>query len=160
MNDDQQTYITKKGLKNLKSELDDLKNDKRKEIAERISQAKELGDLSENAEYQSARNDQAFNEGRILELEAVLKNATIIEELEKQTGVVNVGSKIKIKEDSNGQLNEKEYHIVGSHEANPSAGRISNESPIGKALLGASKGQVVEITLPKGTIKAEIIEIK
>lgn len=155
-----QTYITRDGLKKLNTELDDLRNIKRKEIAERISQAKELGDLSENAEYQAARNDQAFNEGRILELEAVLKNAIIIEELETQAGVVNVGSKIKVKEDSTNGLNEKEYHIVGSHEADPSAGRISNESPIGKALLGASKGQVVKIDLPKGIIKAEIVEIK
>jgi len=155
-----QTYITRDGLKKLNTELDDLRNIKRKEIAERISQAKELGDLSENAEYQAARNDQAFNEGRILELEAVLKNAIIIEELETQAGVVNVGSKIKVKEDSTNGLNEKEYHIVGSHEADPSAGRISNESPIGKALLGARKGQVVKIDLPKGIIKAEIVEIK
>jgi len=160
MSNTDQTFITRDGLKKLNQELDDLKNVKRKEIAERIAQAKELGDLSENAEYQSARNDQAFNEGRILELEAVLKNAVIIEELETKAGVVNVGSKIKIKEDSDGESNEKEYHIVGSHEADPSSGKISNESPIGKALLGASTGQVIEIVLPKCTIKAEIVEIK
>lgn len=160
MTDDQQTYITKKGLARIKEELDDLKNVKREEITEIIAQAKELGDLSENAEYQAARNDQAFNEGRILELEAVIKNAVIIEEQEAQAGVVNVGSKIKIKEHSNGEPAEKQFHIVGSHEADPSAGKISNESPIGKALLGAKKGEVVDIKLPNGTISCEIIEIK
>ena len=155
-----QTYITRDGLKKLNEELDELKNVKRRDITERIAQAKELGDLSENAEYQSARNDQSFNEGRILELEAVLKNAVIIEELDTKAGVVCVGSKIKINEDTADGSNEREYHIVGSHEADPSNGKISNESPIGKALLGACKGQVIEIILPKGTIKAEIVEIK
>lgn len=162
MSDDQQTYITKQGLEKLKSELDDLIKDKRVEISDRISQAKELGDLSENAEYAAARNDQAFNEGRILELEAVLKTAVIIEEQKREAGVVNVGSTIKIKEHhlEDGVSKDKEYFIVGSHEADPFTGKISNESPMGKALLGAKKGDAIEITLPKGTIKCEIIEIK
>jgi transcription elongation factor GreA len=162
MSSDQQTYITKKGLEKLKAELNDLIHDKRTEIAERISQAKELGDLSENAEYAAARNDQAFNEGRIIELESILKNAIIIEEQKGKNDVVNVGSTIKIKEhhpESDGPK-IKEYFIVGSHEADPFSGKISNESPIGKALLGAKKGETVEITLPKGVIKCEIVEIK
>lgn len=162
MSDDQQTYITKQGLKKLKAELDNLTNSKRTEIVERISQAKELGDLSENAEYAVARNDQAFNEGRVIELEAILKNAIIIEEQKRESDIVNVGSTIKIKEhhpDDNGPR-DKEYLIVGSHEADPFTGKISNESPIGRALLGAKKGETVEISLPKGIIKCEIIEIK
>jgi len=162
MSDDQQTYITKQGLEKLKGELDDLINNKRVEIAERISQAKELGDLSENAEYAAARNDQAFNEGRIIELESILKTAIIIEEQKSESGVVNVGSTIKIKEHhpGDGDSRDKEYFIVGSHEADPFSGKISNESPIGKALLGAKKGETVEISLPKGIIKCEIIGIK
>lgn len=160
--DDQQTYITKQGLEKLKAELDNLKTVKRSEIAERIADAKALGDLSENAEYEEARNDQSFNEGRILELESVLKNAVIIEEQVSDNGVVNVGSTIKIKEHHPDAdvPKEKVYNIVGSHEADPLSGKISNESPIGKALLGAKPGESVEISLPKGIIRCEIIEIQ
>jgi transcription elongation factor GreA len=152
-------YLTKNGLEKLQAELDDLKNTKRPEITDRIAQAKELGDLAENAEYQSARNDQAFNEGRILELEAVLKQAVIIEDNVASNSEVSVGSKIKVKEHHDTGMKEKDYHIVGSHEADPVVGKISNKSPIGKALLGAKVGETLEITLPKGVIKAEIIKI-
>lgn len=160
--DEQQTYITKEGLEKLKGELEQLKTVKRAEIAERIAEAKTLGDLSENAEYEEARNDQSFNEGRILELELVLKSAVIIEEQSGQNGIVNVGSTIKIKEHhpDTDSPKEKVYNIVGSHEADPLSGKISNESPIGRALLGAKPGESVEITLPKGVIRCEIIEIQ
>lgn len=157
---DKQTYITKEGLAKLQAELEDLKSEKRKEIAERISTAKELGDLSENAEYAEAKRDQAFVEGRILELENVMRNVIIIEEeVHSEDGIVTVGSKIKIKEHADSGHVDREYHIVGSHEADPSSGKISNESPIGKALLGTKKGDTIEISLPKGTIKCEVVDI-
>ncbi len=158
MTSDKQTYITKQGLEDLRKELEFLKSEKRYEIAERISQAKELGDLSENAEYSEAKEAQAFNEGRILELETILKNAVIIEEDAGSDGVVGVGSRVVIKEESGEKT--REYHIVGSHEADPSQGRISNESPIGKALIGRKIGDMVDISLPKGDIRCEIIDIK
>jgi transcription elongation factor GreA len=148
-------YVTKQGLEKLKNELQELKTIKRKEIAKKIERAKEFGDLSENAEYSSAKEEQAFNEGRIIELEYILKNVTIIEET-KSNGIVKVGSKIKIQDNGN----SKEYKIVGSEEADPSQGLISNESPIGKAFLGKKKGEMVEISVPKGVIKYKIMEIE
>ena len=153
-----QTYITKKGLEDLKKELDHLKKVVRIEIAERIAQAKELGDLSENAEYSDAKEAQGFNEGKIIEIEAMIKSAIIIEEENKTPGVASVGSKIKIKQEDTGKF--KEYHIVGSPEANPLEGRISNESPIGQALLGGKVGDSVEISLPRGVIKCKIIKVE
>lgn len=148
------TFITQEGLEKLKKEVDELKNVKRKEIAERIQEAKELGDLSENAEYVEAKNEQGFIEGRILEIEAVLKNATIIQQT-KSTNQVEVGSKIKIK----GGGETKEYFIVGSNEADPGKGKISNESPLGQAFIGKKKGDVIEIKVPQGTKKFQIIAI-
>ena len=153
-NMDNQYYLTQQGLKKLKEELNDLKTTKRKEVAYRIQQAKEFGDLSENAEYQEAKNEQAFMEGRIAELNYMLKNAIIIKET-KSTGIVKIGSKIKIR---NGKA-VKEYKIVGHEEADPTNGLISHESPIGKAFLGKQRGEIVEIQVPKGVIKYEIIEI-
>ncbi|MBU4360494.1 transcription elongation factor GreA [Candidatus Parcubacteria bacterium] len=150
------TYITKTGFEKLKLELKNLISIKRREIAEKINQAKEFGDLKENAEYIGAKNEQAFVEGRIAELNYVLKNATLIEETESN-GVVKVGSKIKI-EDELGEL-IKEYKIVGREEADPSAGLISNESPIGNAFLGKKIGEIVEINVPKGIMKYKIIEV-
>ncbi|MBU0597784.1 transcription elongation factor GreA, partial [Patescibacteria group bacterium] len=132
---EQNTFITSDGLNKLKNELDKLKTKKRKEIAERIQEAKELGDLSENAEYVEAKNEQAFVEGRIQEIDSLIKHATIIKQT-KTGDTVEVGSKIKIKDDND----TKEYYIVGSNEADPSKGKISNESPIGKAFLGKKIG--------------------
>lgn len=152
-----QTYLTKEGLENLQQELEHLKKVVRPEIAERIATAKELGDLSENAEYSDAKESQGFNEGKIMEIEAMLKVAVIIEEENKTPGVASVGSKIKIEQADTKKA--KEYHIVGSHEADPLAGRISNESPIGQALLGGKVGDVIEINLPRGIIKCKIIEV-
>lgn len=159
---DDTIYLTKQGLEDIKKELEELKK-RRMEIAAKIAEAQTLGDLSENAEYQSARMEQSINEGRIMELEHILKHAVIIEEENQSSGrgdgVVSVGSKIKIKEHTDDGVIEKVYHIVGSHEADPSQGKISNESPIGKALLGSKVGDIVEIQLPKGTIKCEIVDI-
>ena len=151
-----ETYITQEGLVKLKEEYKYLTTTKRKEIAERIAVAKEFGDLSENAEYDAAKEEQAFVEGRIAELNHLLKNATIIKET-KSNGIVNVGSTIKIKDSANKSI--KEYKIVGSEEADPSQGLISNESPIGKAFLGRKKGEVVEIRVPKGVMKWKIVEV-
>lgn len=150
-----QTFITKEGLEKIKKELEGLKNVKRKEIAERIQEAKELGDLSENAEYAEAKNEQAFTEGRILEIESLLKQVTVIKERKKSAGVVEVGSKIKIKDDKE----TKEYVIVGSNEADPNQGRISNLSPLGQAFLGKKIGDIIEIKVPQGIKRFEIVAI-
>ena len=151
-----QTFITQEGLKKLEQDLKYLKTENRREIANRIQTAKDLGDLSENAEYSQAKDELAFNEGRILELEDVIRNATVIKE-NKEKNLVSVGNSIKIKDQETGEI--KEYNIVGSQEADPVAGKISNESPLGKAFLNQQKGQIVEVVLPKGVIKYQIIEI-
>ena len=148
-------YITKKGITRLEKELEDLRKSKRKEIAERIHEAKELGDLSENAEYTDAKNEQAFVEGRIIEIMHTLKHATIIEENTKRD-VISVGSKIRIQNNDKKHL---EFIIVGSNEADPEKGYISNESPLGKAFVGRQMGEKVEIKVPRGKMSYVIIEI-
>ncbi|MBI5038030.1 MAG: transcription elongation factor GreA [Candidatus Kerfeldbacteria bacterium] len=152
---DRDTFITMVGLEKLKKELHELKNVKRAQIAERIQSAKELGDLSENAEYVEAKNEQGFVEGRIMEIETIIRNATIIQKSKGSDGIVRVGSRIRIKDHSG----EREYVIVGSNEADPAQGIISNESPLGQAFLGKKKGDIVQIDLPKGTTKIEILAI-
>lgn len=154
MSPDGQQYITKEGLEKLKSELKELKLVKRKEIAIRIQEAKELGDLSENAEYSEAKTEQAFIEGRINELENTLKNAVVITENSKSQEV-KVGSSLKVL--TNG--NEKYLTIIGSNEANPSQGLISNESPLGQALLGHKVDDLVEVAAPAGLVKYKIVSI-
>lgn len=154
MMQDQNTFITEEGLIKLEKELSYLKTDKRKEIAERIREAKELGDLSENAEYTETKEEQAFVEGKIIELEHVLKNSQVIKS-DKKSGIVRVGSKIKLESE-----NKKfEYVIVGSNEADPSNGKISNESPMGKAFLEKKVGDLVEVDAPQGKIKFTITAI-
>lgn len=147
-------YLTPEGLEKIKQKLHHLKTVKRKEIADRIKTAKELGDLSENAEYQDAKDEQAFNEGQILELENIIRNAVVFSK-NGQTDIVEIGNTVKVK--VNGQ--EKEFTIVGSNEADPPKGRISNESPIGMALLGKRKGEKVEVEAPGGKNKYKILEI-
>ena len=148
---DIQSYITKDGLAKLKDELKELKNVKRKEIAWRIQEAKELGDLSENAEYAEAKNEQAFTEGRIIEIENTLKNAVVIDK-SGGNGVVQVGSSITAKTEAG----SRQYTIVGSNEANPVKGLISNESPLGQAFLGRKAGETVEVKVPAGVVKYKI----
>lgn len=138
--------MTPEGLTRLKEELELLVHTRRREIASRIQEAKELGDLSENAEYQEAKNEQAFNEGRIEELENTLKHAVVIDQTAKPNGKVQVGSAVITK--INGQSTT--LYIVGSDEADPLAGRISNESPLGQALLGQAVGATVTVATPKG----------
>jgi len=152
-----QIVLTYEGLEKLESELEYLKTMKRKEIAEKIKQALAFGDLSENSEYDEAKNEQAQVEGRIVQLENMLKNAKIIDEEDINTDIVSIGSKVKVLDM---EFNEEvEYTIVGSTEANPSQYKISDESPVGKALIGQKVGDVVDVEVPAGSIKLKILSI-
>ncbi len=153
-----QVLITKEGLKKLKEELDYLKTVKRQEIAQRLKEAISYGDLSENAEYEEAKNEQAFIEGRILELEGMIKNAKIIAERHAPSRAVEIGSRVTIVNRT--ERSEPEtFTIVGSTEADPLDHKISNESPLGHALLGHERGEVVEVRVPAGKFKYEIVKI-
>ena len=152
-----EVLLTYDGLKKLEEELEFLKGEKRKEIAERIKQALAFGDISENSEYDDAKNEQAQNETKIIQLETMLKRATVIDEDEVDTKVVNLGTHVKLRELKS--KDEVDYQIVGSTEANPAAYRISNESPVGSALLGHKVGDTIEIEVPGGKIKYKIIDI-
>jgi len=154
---EKEVMLTLEGLKKLEDELEQLKSVRRREVAERIKQAIEFGDISENSEYEDAKNDQAFIEGRILTLEKMLRNAKIIDDENIGTEVVSIGSKILLRDLENGE--EFEFAIVGSIEADPSVSKISNESPVGKAILGQAKGSIVEVSVPAGVLKYEIIDI-
>lgn len=154
---DNKTYVTKEGLKQMEEDLVRLESEERKKIADKIQEAKELGDLSENAEYAAAKEEQAFLEMKIAELNNSIKNAVVISEDKNNTGVVNVGSVVTFEDESG---NVKEYRIVGSHEADPSQGKISNESPIGYAFIGKKMGDTVEFQAPKGLLKYTIIDVK
>ncbi len=162
--DSEDMLITKEGLKKLKEELEFLKTTKRQEIAQRLKEAISYGDLSENAEYEEAKNDQAFIEGRILELEKQIKNARIITEgaAMKSAGgggkAIDIGSIVTVKNKTDGDEAET-YTIVGSMEADPIEHKISNESPIGKALLGREKGDIVDVIAPAGKFKYEILKV-
>jgi transcription elongation factor GreA len=149
------TYISKDGLEKLRAELEEILSVRRPEIAQRIHDAKEHGDLSENAEYEDAKNEQAFVEGRIQTLEAMIKNAAIIDE-HTSTDHVQIGSTVKVK----GEEGPETFMIVGSAEARPADGRISNESPVGRALLGRKKGDKVVVKVPAGDFAYTIVEIK
>ncbi len=153
-NSNGQNYVTKDGLQKLKDELKELKTVKRKEIAWRIQEAKELGDLSENAEYVEAKTEQGFIEGRIIELENILKNVEVIPE-SAGGDEVQVGSTVSFTTPQG----ERQYTIVGSNEANPAKGLISNESPLGQAFLGRKIKDSVEISLPSGRVVYKITKI-
>ena len=148
------SYLSKDGLAKLREELEELRNVRRPEIAARISDAKEHGDLTENAEYEDAKNEQAFVEGRIQSLEALIKNAILIDE-NHSTDHVQIGSTVEI-ESTEGR---ERYTIVGSAEASPRDGRISNESPVGRALIGRRKGEKVVIAVPDGDSTYTIVGI-
>lgn len=147
--------ITQDGYDKLKKELDNLSIVKRREIAERIERAKELGDLSENAEYSEAKDAQALNEGRILELTNILKNVTVVDSNGGSNGEVSMGSQVTVS--SNGK--EKTYTLVSFNEADPLNGKISNESPLGVAFLRKKKGDLVSVETPRGTVEYKIIKI-
>lgn len=150
-------FYTKEGLERLKEELEYLETARRKQVAARIKEALQQGDLSENAEYAEAKDEQAFVEGRIAELKETVKNAQIIEKSKGGATEVTLGTTVKIK---NAEGEEKEYTIVGSGEADPMNGLISNESPIGKAFLGKKKGDKVEVQTPGGTHEYDIVELQ
>jgi transcription elongation factor GreA len=151
----EQTFLTREGLKKLEEELTFLRTVRRAQVAERLHNAQEDGELIENAEYEDAKNEQAFLEGKILSLESMLSSAVIIEN-DGPEGVVNLGSQVTIKE-SGGK--PESYLLVGAAEANPKAGRISNESPLGKALLGRKVGDDVKVNAPSGTLSFRVISV-
>jgi transcription elongation factor GreA len=140
--------LTPEGLDKLKDEIEHLSTVKRREVAERIKEAREFGDISENSEYDDAKNEQAMLEARIASLEEKLRSASVINASELDSNVVRVGSLVSVKDESSGK--SLKYTIVGSTEANPSENRLSNESPVGKGLLGRKKGDTVKVTLPNG----------
>lgn len=150
-------FLTAEGLDKLENELDELKSVRRKEVAERIKQALDFGDISENAEYDQAKNEQAKLEERIARLETILRNAKLIDEDEITTHVVGIGSKVVVKDLEYDE--EMEYTIVGSAEADPYCGKISNESPLGKSLLGSKSGEVIDVQVPDGVIKYKVLNI-
>jgi|SRR5699024_6317028 len=154
---EKQVFMTAEGLNKLENELDKLKSVKRKEVAGRIKQALSFGDISENSEYDQAKNEQAQLEERIAKLEMMLRNARLIDKDEITTDIVSVGSKVLVKDLEYEE--EMEYLIVGSAEADPYGGRISNESPLGNSLIGCKQGDVVEVQVPDGIIEYEILSI-
>jgi transcription elongation factor GreA len=154
---EQPIYVTREGLKKLEEELEYLRTVKRAEVAQRLHDAMGEGDIDENAEYDDAKNEQSFVEGRILTLEAMIKNAVIIQQEGKHRDQVMLGSTVTIVEDGG---EPETYHLVGSAEADPRKGRISNESPLGKALLGRRVGDTVTVSAPAGTLSFQIISIR
>ena len=150
------TFLTKEGFKNLQQELDFLRKDRRQEVAARLREASDGEDLIENAEYEAAKNEQAFVEGRIKELEILLATAKIISEGDTN-GVIHVGSKVTIQEE--GYDKKESFIIVGAAEADPTAGKISNESPLGQALLDHIKNDVVEVQSPDGEYSVKILKV-
>ena len=153
-----EVILTKEGYEKLKQEIEHLSTEKRREVAERIRIAREFGDIAENAEYDDAKNEQALLEHRIAQLEERLRSARVIEKKEISKDVVSLGSHVKLRDLEAKQT--VEYHIVGSAEANPVERKLSNESPVGKAIMGRKKGETVEVTTPRGSMKYKILEIK
>jgi transcription elongation factor GreA len=153
-----EVILTPEGYKKLQAEIEYLSNEKRREVAERIRIAREFGDIAENAEYDDAKNEQALLEHRIAMLEERLRDAKVISKKDVAKDIVSVGSKVKLRDV--GAKQTVEYHIVGSAEANPAQNKLSNESPVGKAIIGHKKGETVEVAAPRGSMKYKILEIK
>lgn len=153
--DERPVLLTKEGLRQLEEELDQLVRVRRGEVAERIRQSRDFGDITENAEYAEAKNEQSLVEGRIQTLEGMIRNAVVIEDEPREKGVVGVGAKVTVGTDEG----EETYDIVGPAEADPRVGRISNESPLGRALLGHRTGEEVEWTSPSGTSRVKILAV-
>ena len=154
---EKKVVLTYEGLKNMEAELENLKTVRRQDVAEKIKEARGQGDLSENAEYDAAKEEPAEIEARIVEIENMLKNAEVIDESEVATDVVSIGSKVTVKDTQDGETSE--YLIVGSTEADPLKGKISDESPVGSALLGHKKGAKVLVEAPMGVIEYKIVKI-
>jgi transcription elongation factor GreA len=153
-----EVILTPEGYKKLKQEIEELSTVKRREVAERIRVAREFGDIAENAEYDDAKNEQMLLEHRIATLEERLRDARVISKKDVAKDVVSIGSKVKLRDVA--ARDTVEYHIVGSAEANPAQNKLSNESPVGKAIIGKKKGETVEVSAPRGTLKYKILEIK
>ncbi|MFN2627542.1 MAG: transcription elongation factor GreA [Gaiellaceae bacterium] len=153
-----EVILTAEGYKKLQKEIEYLANDKRRDVAERIRVAREFGDIAENAEYDDAKNEQAHLEARIALLEERLKAARVVTKKEIKSGEVSIGTKVRLKDMAANQT--VEYHIVGSAEADPAEHKLSNESPVGKAIMGRKKGEVVEVSAPRGALKYKILDIK
>jgi transcription elongation factor GreA len=153
-----EVLLTKEGLHKLETELEHLKSVRREEVAERIKQAIAFGDISENSEYEDAKNEQAFIEGRIISLEKTLKNARLMEDDEIRTDVVSLGSRITLKEVKSGR--EVNVTLVSSVESKLRDGKISDESPVGKAVMGKKVGSTVKVEAPAGTIKYKIMKVE
>src|SRR5579872_1336580 len=151
---EKETLLTEEGLRKLEAELDDLKTVHRKEVNDRIRQAKEFGDISENAEYEDAKQEQAFVEGRILRLEQMIRNARLIDASGSTAEEVQLGASVRVKELRSGE--SFEFSIVGSAESDPPNKRLSNESPLGIALLGKRKGDTVDVETPRGKVQYKI----
>lgn len=151
------SFLTQEGFRKLQEELEHLRTKKRQEIAERLHEAMEGGELIENAEYEAAKNEQAFVEGRIKELEILLATARIVDENHPSLGTVQVGSRVTVQEE---ESEAEDYTIVGAAEAMPSEGRISNESPLGKALLNHKEGETVRVDAPAGAFFVRILKVK
>ena len=158
MEDNKEILLTQEGYQKLEDEVEHLKSVRRREVAERIKVAISFGDISENAEYDEAKNEQAQVEERIMKLENMLRKAVIIDESKIDSNIVTIGSIVKVNDMEFEE--EVEYTIVGAAEADPYEGKISNESPVGKALLGRAKGEVVDVQVPDGIAKFEILEIR
>ncbi len=158
MEENKEILLTQEGYQKLEDEVEHLKSVRRREVAERIKVAISFGDISENAEYDEAKNEQAQVEERIIKLENMLRKAVIIDESKIDSNIVTIGSIVKVYDKEFEE--EVEYTIVGSAEADPYEGKISNESPVGKALLGRSKGETVDVQVPDGIVKFKIIEIR
>ena len=153
-----EVILTREGYTKLTEELEYLRTEKRREVADRIRVAREFGDIAENAEYDDAKNDQALLEHRIAMLEERLLNARVIDSKDVAKDVVSIGSIVRLRDlEANKTF---EYYIVGSAEANPMESKLSNESPVGKAIIGKKKGEVVEVTAPRGALKYKILDIK
>ena len=153
-----EVILTAEGYEKLKEEIELLRTDKRRDIAERIRVARDFGDIAENAEYDDAKNEQAMLEHKIMLLEERVLHARVIEADDVDTSVVSIGSRVRLKDmDANETV---EYHIVGSAEANPAEHKLSNESPVGRAIIGHKKGEVVEVSAPRGALKFKILDIK
>jgi len=158
MAETKKNILTYEGLKALEEELHDLKVNRRREVAQKIKEAREQGDLSENAEYDAAKEEQRDIELRIEEIDKILKNAEVVDDDDVDSNVINVGCTVKIRDLEFKE--EMEYKIVGSTEANSLKGKISNESPVGKALIGAQKGDTVEVETPAGVIRYKILDFR
>jgi transcription elongation factor GreA len=153
-----EVILTPEGYEKLKQEIELLSTEKRREVADRIRTAREFGDITENAEYDDAKNEQAMLEHKIAQLEERLSNARVIDAGDVDTSVVSVGAKVKLRDvDAKSTV---EYTIVGSAEANPAEAKLSNESPVGKAIIGKKKGETVEVAAPRGSLKYKILDIQ